>query len=128
MHSGVGATYRATGPVDGPGVGSRFHLEGEPHCWTKVADSGGKSDQFTCPECTGWTHTRTESSPSLTIVRSSTLDDHPWVRPVAQNFTRSALPWALMPIQFSYETEFKDTTPLEQAFAIGAIRPGAPAE
>lgn len=38
-----------------------FDLEGKLHCWTKVADSGGKSFQFTCPDCTGWTHTRTES-------------------------------------------------------------------
>lgn len=41
---------------------------------------------------------------------------------VAQVFTRSALPRALR-VQFSYETEFKDPTPLEQAFAIGGIRP-----
>jgi hypothetical protein len=63
----------------------------------------------------------------VTIVRPTSLDDHTWVRPVAQIFTRSALPWALMPVQFSYETEFKDTTPLEQAFTIGAIRPGGAA-
>ncbi len=41
-----------------------------------------------------------------------------------QIFRPSALPWALMPVRFSFETEFKDSTPLGQASAIGGIRPG----
>lgn len=100
-----------------------FELHGEAHCWEKMSDSGGWSRQFTCPTCAGWTHTITENSPDIVIVRTSTLHDHRWVRPVAQIFTRSALPWALMPLQFSYDTEFSDTSPLEQAFAAGGIRP-----
>ena len=95
------------------------------HCWTKTGSSGKESQQYTCPTCAGWTHTRADSAPGITIVRPITLDEHGWVRPVAQIFTRSALPWALMPVQFSYWTEFEDTSPLEQAFAIGGIRPGA---
>ena len=94
-----------------------------PGCWTKTGSSGKQSHQYTCPACAGWTHTRADSVPGIIIVRPMTLDDHAWVRPVAQIFTRSALPWALMPVQFSYETEFDDPTPLEQAFAIGGIRP-----
>ena len=104
-----------------------FVPEGELHCWEKRADSGGWSRAYRCPDCAVWTHTLTEKAPAFAIVRPITLDDHGWVRPVAQIFTRSALPWALMPVQFTYETEFKDTTPLEQAFALGGIRPGAPA-
>ena len=102
-----------------------FDQTGELRCWEKKADSGGWSRQFTCPICAVWTHTRTENSLGITIVRSSTLRDHRWVRPVAQIFTRSALPWALMSVQFSFETEFQDTTPLERAFAMGGIRPHA---
>jgi len=99
-------------------------LGSEPRSWAKTAGSGNQSRQYTCPTCAGWTHTRTDSVSGITIIRPSSLDDHAWVRPVAQIFTRSALPWALMPVQFSYWTEFEDTSPLERAFAIGGIRPG----
>jgi len=102
-----------------------FGLEGQPHSWEKKGESGGWSRQFTCRECAGWTHTTTENTEGLVIVRPMTLQQHSWVRPVAQLFTRSALPWALMPVQFSFETEFKDPSPLEQAFAAGGISPGA---
>jgi membrane protein len=94
-----------------------FTLQGEPDCWEKIADRGGWSRQFTCPVCTGWTHTLTENSPGIVIVRPSTLTDHRWLRPVAEIFTRSALPWALLKLPLSFETEFEDTEPLEAAFA-----------
>ena len=95
----------------------------KPHCWTKIGSSGKESRQYTCPFCTGWTHTETDTAPGLVIVRPSTLDNHRWFRPVAQIYTRSAYPWALMPVQFSFETEFEDPTPLAEAFAAGGIRP-----
>ncbi len=102
---------------------AHFELKGEPHSWTKIGSSGEESRQYTCRFCTGWTHTEADSSPGVVIVRPSTLDNHRWFRPVAQLFTRSAYPWALMPVQFSYETEFDDPTPLAEAFAAGGIRP-----
>jgi hypothetical protein len=100
-----------------------FTLEGEPHCWVKTGSSGKSSDQFTCPYCAGWTHTKAEAVPGFTVVRPITLDEHRWVRPVAQIYTRSALPWALMPVQFSFDEEFSDPKPLHDAFALGGIRP-----
>ncbi len=106
-----------------PDAGFELHDGDEPRCWVKTGSSGKESRQYTCPTCAGWTHTRAHSTPGITIVRPITLDHHAWVRPVAQIFTRSALPWALMPVQFSYATEFEDPSPLEQAFAIGGIRP-----
>lgn len=102
-----------------------FELQGEPRCWEKVGESGGWSRQYSCPSCAGWTHTMTQSSAGMVIVRPATLHDHSWFRPVAQLYTRSALSWALMPAQFSFETEFEDTAPLEKAFALGGIHPGA---
>ena len=96
---------------------------GDLRWWTKTADSGQESRQYTCQACAGWTHTVAASSPGVVIVRAMTLDERGWVRPVAQIFTRSALPWALMPAQFSFATEFEDTAPMEQAFAVGGIRP-----
>ena len=77
-----------------------------------------------CPVCATWTHTETTGSPEVTVVRPSALDEHSWVRPVVQIFTRSALPWALMATAFSYEGEFADTAPLRAAFTAAGIRPG----
>jgi len=57
------------------------------------------------------------------IVRPTTLDDHRWFRPVAQIFTRSALPWATLPTLLTYETEFEDVEPLAKAFATASIAP-----
>jgi hypothetical protein len=70
-----------------------------------------------CPFCTGWTHTTTQNAKGLVIVRPSTLTEHSWFRPIAQIFTRSALPWALMPLPHTYHEEFVDTAPLRRSFA-----------
>ena len=101
-----------------------FTLQGEPDCWERTADSGGWSRQFTCPACKGWTHTRTQNAPRMVVVRPSTLIDHSWVRPIAQIFTASALPWALLQTSLSFEKEFEDPQQLEQAFAASGIAPG----
>ncbi len=103
-------------------------IQGAPRSWAKRGDSGKESRQYTCPTCSGWTHTEADTAAKFTIVRPSTLHEHGWFRPVAQIFTRSALPWALMPVQFSFETEFSDPAPLEQAFAAGGIRPDVSAD
>ena len=96
---------------------------GIPHEWAKTGSSGKLSWQFTCRVCAGWIYTRPESQPGKMVVRPSTLDDHRWVTPIAQIFTRSALPWARMPLQFSYETEFEDASVLVEAFALGGVHP-----
>ncbi len=100
---------------------SGFVLDGSPHQWEKIADSGGWSRQFTCPICTGWTHTITQNAKGSVIVRPSTLDDHSWFRPIAQIFTGSALPWALMPLPHTYKKEFEDTAPLRKSFAAAGM-------
>jgi membrane protein len=102
-----------------------FTVQGEPDVWEKTADSGGWSRRFTCPVCKGWTHTKTQHAPQIIVVRPSTLIDHAWVRPIAQLFTRSALPWASLPVPLSFATEFEDPAILEQEFAASGIGPGA---
>jgi hypothetical protein len=69
-----------------------FSLAGEPVAHPKTADSGNESRAYRCPTCAVWTHTTTDGSPDMAIVRPSTLDDARWFRPVAQIFVRSALP------------------------------------
>lgn len=44
----------------------------------------------------------------MVILRPMTLGSHEWYLPVAQIFTRSALPWTTMPVLLSYEEEFDD--------------------
>ena len=99
-------------------------VQGEPRRWSKTGSSGKPSHQFTCPVCAGWTHTLPEASAGVVIVRPSTLDEHAWFRPVAQIFTRSALPWAPLAVPLSYETEFEDTAPLEAVHRDAVIGPG----
>ena len=94
-------------------------MAGQPREWAKRGSSGKLSHEFTCPVCAGWTHTRPDSQPGKTVVRPSTLDDHRSVVPVGQIYTRSALPWARLAVQFSYEEEFDDPKPMIEAFAIG---------
>ena len=96
-------------------------LSGTPQEWSKTGSSGKPSTMARCPVCGTWVSTRPQSQPGMIVVRPSSLEDHRWFRPVAQIFTRSALPWALMPVQFSYETEFSDPAPIAKAYAAGGI-------
>jgi hypothetical protein len=98
--------------------------KGEPQGWSKTGSSGKPSHQFTCPTCATWTHTKPESAAEYVIVRPMSLDEHAWFRPVAQIFTRSALPWASMPTLLSYESEFEDPAPLLAAYRAGGIGHG----
>ena len=63
----------------------------------------------------------TENAPGVVIIRPTTLDNHAWFRPVAQIFTRSALPWALMPLPHTYEEEFKETASLQRSFTAASM-------
>lgn len=94
-----------------------------PRALDKVADSGATSTRYVCPKCSGWTHTITTGSPDVVVVRPSSLDSPAWARPIAEIFTRSALPWARMPTAFSYETEFEDPSQIVEAFKTSNIRP-----
>jgi hypothetical protein len=93
--------------------------QGEPRCWTKTGASGKPSHQYSCGICGGWTHTRPEASAGAVVVRPSTLDNHHWFAPVAEIFTRSALPWAVLNLKLNYPEEFHDPEPLVRAFQAG---------
>ncbi len=103
---------------------SQFTLmSGTPQEWSKTGSSGKPSIMARCPVCGTWISTRPQSQPGMIVIRPSSLEDHRWFRPVAQIYTRSALPWALMPVQFSYEEEFSDPAPIAKAYAAGGIEP-----
>ncbi len=93
-----------------------FSLSGEPVVISKTGDSGNESRAYRCPTCGVWTHTTTDGSPDLVVVRPSTLDDTDWVKPVAQIFVRSALPWAKLDVPHSYDKEIDDPSPIVATF------------
>ena len=99
--------------------------QGTPREWAKQTASGGTSTAYSCPTCAGWTHTRPKVDGDLVIVRPTTLDDASWVRPVAEIWTKSALPWARMPTLLSYPEQFDDPAPLAAAFAATRMVPGS---
>jgi hypothetical protein len=107
-----------------PKAGFAVASDEPPRTLDKTADSGATSTRYLCPQCATWTHTTTTGSPDSVIVRPSSLDDPAWVRPMAEIFTRSALPWARLATAFSYATEFEDPAPIVAAFARSDIRPG----
>lgn len=98
-----------------------FSLTGEPIVIRKMADSGNESRGYRCATCGVWTHTTTDGSPDLVVVRPSTLDEADWVEPVAQIFVRSAMPWAKLDVAHSYETEFDDPTEIVVTFRSSGI-------
>ena len=57
----------------------------------------------------------------MVVVRPSTLDDADWVKPVAQIFVRSAMPWAKLVVPHSYEKEFDDPAEIVATFRSSGI-------
>ncbi len=90
---------------------------GEPKRWTKTGSSGLPSHQYSCPVCSGWTHTKPELLKGGLVARPSTLDDHHNFRPAAEIYARSALPWARQATTFSFDTDFEDVPKVRSAFA-----------
>jgi hypothetical protein len=96
---------------------SGFRLvEGAPQRWTKFGSSGKPSHQFSCPNCSGWTHTKPEVLTSGLVLRPMTLDDHHGFRPVAEIFTRSALPSGRLSTPFSFQADFENIPLIKKTF------------
>lgn len=98
-----------------------FSMSGESVVVTKTAESGNESRAYRCPTCAVWTHTTTDGSPEMVVVRPSTLDDTDWIRPVAQIFVRSAMPWAKLDVPHSYEKEFDDPSEIGATYRASGI-------
>jgi hypothetical protein len=79
---------------------------GEPHCAERVSPDGARSLLYMCSACYSRIHTRWEGRPGLNL-RASTLDDTRRIRPVAQFWTSSAQPWAIVPDILSYSEQPK---------------------
>ena len=76
--------------------------QGEPAAWLRTLPSGRRSNVRFCGVCA--TRLFAESSPDIVTIRPGTLDDTGWLRPAAQMFMRSALPWACLEDVQGYES------------------------
>lgn len=50
-----------------------------------------------CPSCHVAISGRAPAAPDYSTLLAGTLDDASWVKPIAQTFVESAIPWAIMP-------------------------------
>lgn len=83
-------------------------------------ESGTKNVSHICASCYSRTHTRREGGPTINV-RAGTLDDTSMIRPVAQIWTGSAQPWALVSDGIlSYVEQPTDYAPLLAAWKAAA--------
>jgi hypothetical protein len=91
-------------------------VAGEPLQTERRLESGAKSFSWVCPTCYSRTHTQREGSRTI-YLRAGTLDDTSNIRPVAQFWTESAQPWALVADDIlSYPQQPADFAPLLAAW------------
>jgi hypothetical protein len=70
-------------------------IAGEPLRTERRLESGARNFSWVCPSCHSRIHTQREGSRTVNL-RAGTLDDTSKIRPVAQFWTESAQPWALV--------------------------------
>ena len=90
-------------------------MRGTPMRTKRQLSSGVKNISYLCPSCYSRIYTGREGR--STIVRAGTLDDTSQIRPVAQFWTASAQPWALVKNKIlSYIEQPADYEPLFAAW------------
>jgi hypothetical protein len=78
--------------------------------------SGARNISWLCPACYSRIYTQREDAPTINL-RAGTLDDTSQIRPVAQFWTSSAQPWALIKDDvLSYTEQPADYAPLLAAW------------
>lgn len=85
----------------------------------------GPSQHFFCAHCKSWMFTRPEGLDHFVNVRATMLDDHAWVVPYVETWTREGFPWAKTPAAHSFpELPAMDEYPaLVAGFAEHGARP-----
>ena len=91
-------------------------IAGELHSTERRLENGAPNFSWLCPTCYTRTHTRREGSRTINL-RAGTLDDTSDIRPMAQFWTESAQPWALVTEDIlSYPQQPTDFAPLLAAW------------
>ncbi len=79
-----------------PAARDAFALRtGQPRIYVKTADSGTKRAQAFCPECGTRIYAAAVSDPETFNIRVGTIRQRAELRPRAQIWCRSALPWVM---------------------------------
>ncbi|WP_313803244.1 GFA family protein [Sphingobium sp.] len=68
-------------------------IEGKASDWTYIADSGGTSTRYFCPECGTAVFAKLSLHPDGIVVTASSLDDRSQFRPSVALFTGEARAW-----------------------------------
>jgi hypothetical protein len=71
-------------------------LAGEPHAVEVPRDDGSTQRIYRCPDCHVALYSQ-YGGPKIYFVRAGTLDDPSLVAPDVHIFTRSKLPWVILP-------------------------------
>jgi hypothetical protein len=83
-------------------------VAGQPLRTERLLADGSNNISWICPACYARIYTQRESGPTINL-RAGTLDDTSKLRPVAQFWTTSAQPWALIADEvLSYEEQPTD--------------------
>jgi hypothetical protein len=72
-----------------------FRLTGEPKIYVKTADSGTQRAHAFCPECGTRIYAAAPTDPRAFNIRVGTIRQRAELRPRAQFWCRSALPWVM---------------------------------
>jgi hypothetical protein len=76
-----------------PAAIESFSITGTPKSYVKVADSGNRRAQMFCPECGTALYAAAPENPSWVSIRLGCVRQRAALRPMAQIWTRSAMPW-----------------------------------
>lgn len=100
-----GAPFRAVvvAPVE------KFSLQGTPKAYVKVAQSGNRRAQVFCPECGTPLYATAPENPTSVVIRLGCVEQRAQLKPAAQIWQHSALPWL-------QEMEAVPGSPEQQAF------------
>jgi hypothetical protein len=84
-----GAPFRAvvTVPIE------HFKVRGTPMAYVKVADSGNRRAQMFCPICGSNLYACAAEAPTWVSIRLGSVKQRSLLKPVAQIWQHSAMPW-----------------------------------
>lgn len=105
-------------PVEGLQI-----VAGKPTRTERLLASGARTVSWVCPTCYSRIYTQREGRQVLNL-RAGTLDDTSNIRPVAQFWTDSAQPWAVVTRDIlSYPEQPTDYAPLFAAWTATLLHP-----
>jgi hypothetical protein len=82
-----------------------LQIVGETTTLRLPTPSGRELEHTLCPACATRLFVRALTALDYASLRAGALDDAAWVRPIAQVWTKSAIPWALIPDVAEVEPE-----------------------